>query len=106
MPFFKNKRVWSILLFIVPLAVGIPLAMYLIPSNKTNASKNSNTHFDFSTTPKDSIEIKLNIIIKELSQLNKKIKKLEENKFLAEDSLLKKMQFIERNQKNNARKSK
>jgi hypothetical protein len=83
----KNKKMLTILLFVVPLAIGIPIAMYLFfPSSKTTTQ--TTPQFDFTTKSKDSIERKLDIIINQLNELDTRLKKLEPAKPVAKNTAL------------------
>jgi len=84
MSFLKNKTFLTTIVFVIPFAVGIPLALYLIPSKKI---KNNAKYSDFTTLHKDSVEIKLNTILSEIHKLNERIKKLEQNKTIPSDTV-------------------
>ncbi len=87
MSIIKNKKLWSILLLIIPLAIGIPLAIYFIPSAKPKTETHRQSQFDKVANPKDNVEIKLDIIIEKLNQLDIRLKKMEESKAITKDTV-------------------
>jgi hypothetical protein len=82
----KNKKLTSILLLVVPLVVGILMAMYFIPPSARIHPPES-SQLNLKTNHNDSIGIKLDLILKEINQLDERMKKLEIIKLLTKDSL-------------------
>jgi len=85
MSIIKNRKLWSILLLVIPLAIGIPLAIYFIPSVKPKTPVQS--HFDKVPNPNDNIDIKLDYIFEKLNQLDIRLKKMEASKAITKDTI-------------------
>lgn len=83
----KNKKFWSVLLFVSPLALGIPLAIYFIPASRIGPQNAVQSHFDKVSTKDDSIEEKLDLIIEKLNQVDLRLKKIEISKTFTVDTL-------------------
>ena len=83
----RNKKLWSILLLVIPLAIGIPLAIYVIPSTKIKTEPPLKFNPKKESTQKDSVNIKLNLIYEKLNQLDIRLKKIEAAKTIKNDTL-------------------
>ena len=97
MRLLKNKKLLSVLLLVVPLAIGIPIAMFIIPAGKPRIIVPENSHFEFTSKLKDSVEIKLDLILTELKQIDERLKKIESAKIVTKDSLKQNAKSTNRN---------
>jgi hypothetical protein len=86
MSLIKNRKLWSILLLVIPLAIGIPLAIYFIPSARPKTETQRQSHLNKVANPKDNVELKLDVIIEKLNQLDIRLKKMEASKAITKDT--------------------